>query len=102
MDHSRAGRPQPRAAPRRAEIEVGVSLLPDFLALLPALRVVVTAGRAAALAAPLLRQTRPDLPLFAMPHPSPVYVNTSPSVSVLIAAALGAARDSLAVVPPGA
>lgn len=84
-------------APTRPEAEMGLSLLSDFVSLLPALRVVVTAGRTAALALPLLRTARPDLELFAMPHPSPVYVNTSPSVAERITAALDAASGCLAV-----
>ena len=87
-------------APRRAEIEMGLSLLPGFLALLPQLRVVVTAGRVAALATPTLHAARPDLALFAMPHPSPTYVNTSPTVSARIAAALDQASICLAVTRP--
>ncbi len=82
-------------APRRAEIETGLSLLAGFVALLPRLRVVVTAGRVAALATPVLRQARPDLALFAMPHPSPTYVNTSPDVAVRIAATLNEANAVL-------
>ncbi|RYY14633.1 MAG: uracil-DNA glycosylase, partial [Alphaproteobacteria bacterium] len=82
-------------APRRSEIEEGLSLLGDFISLLPVLRVVVTAGRVAALAQPLLRETRPELRLFAMPHPSPVYVNTSPSIAVRIATTLDAASECL-------
>ena len=84
-------------APTRSEAETGLSLLSDFISLLPVLRVVVTAGRTAALALPLLRIARPDLELFAMPHPSPVYVNTSPSIAERITAALDAASECLAV-----
>ena len=58
-------------APRRAEIKLGLSLLPAFLALLPRLRIVVTAGRMAGLATPMLRETRPDSALFAMPPSEP-------------------------------
>ena len=85
-------------APRRAEIGVGLSLLPGFVVLLPRLRVVVTAGRIAALAVPVLREARPDLALFAMPHPSPTYVNTSPAVTARIAATLNEAGAVLGMV----
>jgi uracil-DNA glycosylase len=82
--------------PRRAEVETGLSLLPGFVTLLPRLRVVVMAGRTAALAMPFLREVRPDLALFGMPHPSPTYVNTSPMVAALIAQVLAEAAACLA------
>ncbi len=85
--------------PRRAEIETGLSLLPGIVALLPRLRVVVMAGRTAALAMPVLRKVRPDLALFAMPHPSPTYVNTSPGIAELILQVLAEARAHLSPQP---
>lgn len=81
--------------PRRAEKETGLSLLLGFVALLPRLRVVVMAGRTAALAMSVLRKVRPDLALLAMPHPSPTYVNTSPTVATLIAQILAEAATCL-------
>jgi hypothetical protein len=84
-------------APRRVEIDMGLSLLPGFVALLPRLRVVVMVGRTAALAMPILREARPDLALVAMPHPSPTYVNTSPAVTMRIATALDQASACLSV-----
>ena len=83
-------------APCRAEIDAGLTLLPSLLALLPLLRVVVMAGRTAALAEPVLRAARPDLRLLGAPHPSPTFVNTSPAVSQGIATALSEASASLA------
>jgi uracil-DNA glycosylase len=83
-------------APRRMEIEAGLTLLPSLLSLLPLLRVVVMAGRTAALAEPVLRAARPDLRLLRAPHPSPTFVNTSPAVSQRIATALSEASASLA------
>ena len=75
-------------APRAPEVRAGLALLPGLLALLPALRVCVLAGRAAAAATPVLRAERPDLPLVEMPHPSPTFVCTSPEVPRRIVAAL--------------
>jgi uracil-DNA glycosylase len=83
-------------APRAAEIRAGLSLLPALLALLPELRVCVLAGRAAAAAAPVLREARPGLPLLAMPHPSPTYVCTSPDVPRRIVGALRLAAGAAA------
>ena len=75
-------------APRSSEVRAGLALLPGLLALLPALRVCVLAGRAAAAAAPVLRAERPDVPLVEMPHPSPTFVCTSPEVPRRIVSAL--------------
>jgi uracil-DNA glycosylase len=86
-------------APRAPEVRAGLALLPGLLALLPALRVCVLAGRAAAAAVPVLRAERPGLPLLEMPHPSPTFVCTSPAVPRRIVAAL---RDAAAAaVRPG-
>ncbi len=74
-------RPRP---PRRAEIDVGLQELGALLPLLASLKIVVLAGRIAQQAAPYLRQTRPDLQLYCMPHPSPLSVCVSPSVGARI------------------
>ncbi len=68
-------------APRRAEIVAGIALVPGLLECLPRLRVVVLAGSVAARAASLIAQTRPELQVLAMPHPSPVYVNTALTIA---------------------
>jgi hypothetical protein len=86
-------------APRASEVRRGLALLPGLLALLPALRVCVLAGRAAAAAAPVVRAERSDLPLLEMPHPSPTYVCTSPEVPRRIVAALRSAAAAAAVRP---
>ena len=52
---------------------------------------MVLAGRTAAAAAPRLARLRPDLPLFACPHPSPTYVCTRPDIPGRIVEALVAA-----------
>ena len=54
---------------------------------------------AAAAAAPILAAERPGLPAFAMPHPSPTYVCTSPDVSRRITAAMRGAAAALAAHP---
>jgi hypothetical protein len=44
---------------------------------------------------------RPGLPLVEMPHPSPTYVNTSPSVRARIGEALTSVQDILAKAEAG-
>ncbi len=82
-------------APRAAEIAAGLVELPALLALLPRLRVSVLAGRVAGRAAPVLRAARPDLAIFAMPHPSPTFVNTAPGIAPGIVALLRQAGSEL-------
>ena len=82
-------------AVRRGEIREGLALLPDLLRHLPALRVVLLAGRAAREAGPLVRQRCRDVTVLEMPHPSPTYVCTSPDVSQRIRAAITAAAMAL-------
>ena len=67
-------------APRRIEIKRGLMKIPPLLDLLPRLAVVVLAGRVAAQAEPLIAGNRPGLPVLLMPHPSPTFVCTSPSI----------------------
>ena len=86
--HTKGARNRP---PRRDEIAAGLSILPGFLGRLPRLRTVVLAGRVATLAEPILREARPELAILAMPHPSPTFVNTSPSVALRIATVLAEA-----------
>ncbi len=75
-------------APRAAEVAAGLGELPAFLRLLPDLRVAVLAGRAAALAEPVLRRARPGVAVLRMPHPSPTYVCTRPDIAPGIVATL--------------
>ncbi len=82
-------------APRRAEIAMGLAELPGFLALLPALRVVVLSGRVAAEAAPVIEAARPDLPVLTMAHPSPTYVVTAPDIAGRLVATLAEAAAIL-------
>ncbi len=83
-------------APKRAEIADGLTRLPALLAMLQKLEIVVTAGRVAARAGPVVADARPDAAFFEMPHPSPVYVNTSPRVAFRIQTVLNAVSLSLA------
>ncbi len=83
-------------APRRAEAVAATPYLAPLLALLPRLAVVVPAGRFAAQAAAPLADLRPDLPVIPVPHPSPTYVCTAPSVRARILAGLRAAASHLA------
>ena len=70
----------PNRGPRVPEIRRGLALLPGVLPLLPRLQCIVLAGRIAGLAEPMLRTERPRLPIIRVPHPSPVYVCTNPSI----------------------
>jgi uracil-DNA glycosylase len=76
---------------RRSELREGLATIPALLDLLPCLRAAVLLGRAAAQAEPVIRKTRPDLPVFTAPHPSPTIVCTHPSVGERIVATLRAA-----------
>lgn len=71
-----------------ADINAGLPYVEELLALLPRLRVVALVGRKAQRAEPVVRQMSPDLRVFAMPHPSPLFVNTAPANRAMILAAL--------------
>lgn len=83
-------------APRRSEATAAAPYFAPLLALLPRLAVVVPAGRFAHEAAAPLAALRPDLPVVPIPHPSPTYVCTSPSVRERILAGLTQAARHLA------
>lgn len=78
-------------APRRAEVRDAAPCLAPLFALLPNLAVVVLAGRVAGEARDAVAQLRPDLPVIAIPHPSPTYVCTAPEIALRIRAGLDAA-----------
>ncbi|MEE7458737.1 uracil-DNA glycosylase [Methylorubrum populi] len=82
-------------APRRSEAAAAAPFFAPLLALLPHLRVVVPAGRFAQDAAAPLAALRPDLPVVPIPHPSPTYVCTSPSVTERIRTGLSKAAAEL-------
>ncbi|WP_366054504.1 uracil-DNA glycosylase family protein [Gluconobacter oxydans] len=82
----------PVSSVRRADIAAGLAALPVLLGLLPALRVVVLAGRTASGAIPTVHQWRPEIPILTMPHPSPLSVNQHPEVARRIVSALRQAR----------
>jgi uracil-DNA glycosylase len=81
-------------APTRAEAAAGLEWLPPLLDLLPDLKAAVMAGRFAKACRPDLERLRPALPLFEMPHPSPVYVVTKPTIAPGIVAVLREAREA--------
>ena len=83
----------PNRAPRTAEIRRGLALLPLLLPLLPKLRCIVLAGRVAGLAEPVIGGA---WPIIRIPHPSPVYVCTSPDIPRRIAQGFAAAAAILA------
>lgn len=82
-------------APTAAEQRAGLAWLPPLLDLLPRLAVVVLSGRIAAAARAPLHELRPELPVLAMPHPSPTYVCTSPEIPLKIRATLARAAALL-------
>lgn len=79
-------------APRAAEVAAARQWLPRLLDVLPRLAVVVLSGRVAGTVTSGLAESRPDLVVLSMPHPSPTYVCTSPDVARLIAATLDHTR----------
>nr|WP_246191150.1 uracil-DNA glycosylase family protein [Aureimonas leprariae] len=81
-------------APTRGEAAAGMRWLPPLLDLLPNLKAAVMAGRFAKRCRPELERLRPGLPLFEMPHPSPVYVVTKPTIAPGIVATLREAREA--------
>jgi len=70
--------------------------LRSLLALLQNLEIVVGAGRFAAQAGPVVAGYRPGAAFLEMPHPSPVYVNTSPQIAAWIQTVLNEVSMSLA------
>jgi hypothetical protein len=87
-------------SPRRAEVRAGLAWLPPLLERLPRLACVVMAGRSAEAARETLSNLRSGLLLLAMPHPSPTYVCTSPTVMRRIDGALEEARGVLGIAAP--
>jgi len=83
-------------APRRSEVRQALPCLAPLLACLPRLGVVVLSGRVAGFARPELEALRPDLTLIPIPHPSPTYVCTAPSVAARIRAGLSEAQACIA------
>lgn len=83
-------------APRRSEIRVAAAYLEPLLACLPDLSVIVLAGRVAGELEAAVATLRPSLPICRVPHPSPTFVCTAPSVRERIAAGLSQASGILA------
>ncbi|MCC0805483.1 uracil-DNA glycosylase [Methylobacterium sp. W2] len=82
-------------APRKAEIASAAAYLAPLIDLLPFLAVVVLAGRVAGLSHEPLLRLRPEIPVLAIPHPSPTFVCTSPLVARRIVEGLGQAAAIL-------
>ena len=82
-------------APRTPEIRAGQAYLPPLLAVLSRLAVVVLSGRVAGLSRSIIEALRPDLPVVAVPHPSPTIVCTSPAIPARIRAGLSEAAAHL-------
>lgn len=83
--HARGAR---NRAPRRSEILAATPWLAPLVDGLPHLRVVILAGRIAGLLRPVLEALRPACCVIPVPHPSPTYVCTAPSVAERIRAGL--------------
>ncbi len=83
-------------APRRSELKSGQAWLAPLLAVLPKLEVVVLSGRSAGASQGPIEALRPGLPVVTIPHPSPTYVCTSPSVRTRILDGLRQAAATLA------
>jgi uracil-DNA glycosylase len=83
-------------APRRSEIRAAVPYFAPLLDCLPVLRVVVLAGRVAGELESAFATLRTGLPVLRIPHPSPTFVCTAPSVRERIAAGLSQASAILA------
>jgi uracil-DNA glycosylase len=82
--------------PRRSEVRQALPWVTPLLACLPHLRVVVLSGRVAGFAQSDLEASRPDLRLIPIPHPSPTFVCTAPSVAARIRAGLAEAQACIA------
>jgi uracil-DNA glycosylase len=76
---------------RVAELREGVALVSGLLTCLPDLRVVVLAGAPARAAEAAVRESRPEVALLTMPHPSPTIVCTSPAIPARITETLAQA-----------
>jgi uracil-DNA glycosylase len=66
-------------AARAQDIREGIEQLGSVLALLPKLQIAVLVGNKAAKAAAFIAARKPAVSVCRMPHPSPVFVNRSPT-----------------------
>lgn len=81
--------------PRAAELAEGLDRLPTLLCRLKDLQVAVLVGRSAAKAHTAIARSVPGITVLEMPHPSPVYVNTCPTIPRRIEACLRSAGSIL-------
>ena len=65
--------------PSPSDLKTAATLLPELLALLPNLGSVILAGKTAGRLETEIARIAGSLKILRMPHPSPTYVNTSPS-----------------------
>lgn len=65
-------------AAKRSDIQHANDALRSLLALLPRLKAVVLVGQPAQRAAAAVRSAKPDVRVFASPHPSPLFINNKP------------------------
>lgn len=61
------------------DVEVGIRSLKPLLGFLPSLRAIVLVGRKAQRGSVQIANLRPNLRIFECPHPSPLFVNNSPT-----------------------
>jgi len=78
-----------------SDIASGSSSLSRLLGLLPHLRIVVLVGRKAERAERIILQSKPEVRIFKVPHPSPLFVNNAPGNRERLLTALRKAADFL-------
>lgn len=82
-------------APSASDMADGLKRMPALLALLPALGIVLLAGRRAASATAPIAAQQSRLPILHMPHPSPTHINTRPELAARFVARLSQAQAFL-------
>lgn len=82
-------------APSRSDIAAAALELPKLLSLFPHLTTIILAGKTAARFETETLRRRPDIQVNLMPHPSPVYVNTSPNIFADMTAVFQRVAESL-------
>jgi hypothetical protein len=77
---------------RAAEVRESTDALGWLLCQLHQLRCVALVGRKAQLATKTVEAVRPDVPIVAMPHPSPMFINRAPANRGVVLAGFEAVR----------
>jgi uracil-DNA glycosylase len=83
---------------RVSDIQEASPYLRAVFELLPRLRGIVLVGRKAQKAERLIKAERSNLPVYAMPHPSPQFVNRSPENRGILLAALRTVATELSLI----